>query len=180
MGRKRREVSAEVALRAALVAAEYLGRSQEFGRCVRLVLYAALADEFPTRPIYEQGREAGVELLWPRMTPGGALEFAVCALWEDLRPGRYGVFSPPEEAVSCTLRAGDLVLAPGMAFDRAGQRLGRGGGHYDRALSGRAPGTVVFGVGFEFQRIDEVPVGPGDQPVDAVLTESGVWRSAPR
>jgi 5-formyltetrahydrofolate cyclo-ligase len=180
MGRKRREVPAEVAARAARSAAEHLGNSQALRECERLALYAALADELPSRPLYDLGLEVGAKLLWPRMRAGGALEFASCARWEDLRPGRYGVLSPPEEAAGTRLEGGDLVLAPGVAFDGAGHRLGRGRGHYDRALEARAPGTVVFGVGFDFQRIDEVPVGPGDQPVDAVLTECGIWRSAPR
>ena len=134
----------------------------------------------PSRPFYELSLAAGRALLWPRIDPAGALGFASCPRWEDLREGRYGVLSPPTDRPARPLERGDLVLAPGVAFDAAGRRLGRGGGHYDRALAAAPAGVVALGVGFDFQRIDEVPVEAEDVPVDAVLTECGLLRSQPR
>jgi len=69
----------------------------------------------------------------------------------------------------------DLVLVPGLAFDRTGRRLGRGGGHYDRFLPRLRPDCRRIGLCFEGQLVDAVPVEPWDQSVDAVATESGVY-----
>jgi 5-formyltetrahydrofolate cyclo-ligase len=68
-----------------------------------------------------------------------------------------------------------LMLVPGLAFDPMGHRLGRGGGHYDRALAAAA-GAVALGVGFGFQVVSEVPVEAWDRPVSGILTERGLLR----
>lgn len=68
----------------------------------------------------------------------------------------------------------DAVLVPGLAFDLAGGRLGRGGGHYDRFLLRCRPDCLRIGVCFEGQLVGTVPIDPWDQPVDAVVTEAGV------
>jgi 5-formyltetrahydrofolate cyclo-ligase len=172
-------VRPDAASAAARAAAAHLAASPELRASRRVALYAALRGELPSRPLYEVARAAGKTLLWPRAGGAAGLEFAPCARWEDLRPERYGVLAPGREQAALTLAAGDLVLVPGLAFDGWGRRLGRGGGHYDRALRAAPRGVVALGVGFDFQRIEEVPVGPDDAPVAAVLTETGVWRASP-
>jgi 5-formyltetrahydrofolate cyclo-ligase len=176
MAARRAAVPPELALAAGAAAARHLAGVPEFRACARVALYASLRGELPAQPLYALARHAGKRLLWPRVEPAGELVFASCARWEDLRLGRYGVLAPVSRLAAEPLVAGDLVLLPGLAFDAAGWRLGRGGGHYDRALAALRPGVAVFGVGYEFQRVEEVPAGPRDQRVDAVLTEAGLWR----
>jgi 5-formyltetrahydrofolate cyclo-ligase len=65
---------------------------------------------------------------------------------------------------------------PGVAFDRACRRLGNGKGYYDRAIAALRPACTV-GVCYAAQLVDEVPVGPHDAVLDAVVTESGIFRS---
>jgi len=65
----------------------------------------------------------------------------------------------------------DAILVPGVAFTRAGLRLGRGGGYYDRLLAQCGSGTLRIGVAFSCQLVDELPCEPHDQRVDLVLTE---------
>ncbi len=69
----------------------------------------------------------------------------------------------------------DLIIAPLLAFDRAGGRLGQGGGHYDRTIAQlRARGPLfVIGLAYAGQEIAAVPREPHDQPLDAILTELG-------
>jgi 5-formyltetrahydrofolate cyclo-ligase len=78
----------------------------------------------------------------------------------------------------CVLDAGDLgpdlVLVPGRAFDRAGGRLGRGGGYYDRFLAPLAGEGLLCGVCYGVQVVPCVPRGPGDVAVDRVLTDEAV------
>lgn len=74
----------------------------------------------------------------------------------------------------------DLTLVPGLAFDAAGRRLGRGAGFYDRFLKEfravRKPGAAAIGVCFDVQLVRDIPAEAHDQPVDGVATERGVVR----
>lgn len=158
-------------------AAGHLERSAELAGCRSVVLYAALPDELPSRSFLSLVKRVGREPLFPRMTEAGVLQMVVCAEWEELTPGRYGVLEPPVDRPGRGLVGGDLVLLPGVAFDEAGHRLGRGGGYWDRTLPRRRPeGLVLVGVGFACQRVAEVPHGPHDRGVDAVLSEAGLYR----
>ena len=74
----------------------------------------------------------------------------------------------------------EAVLVPGLAFDRLGRRLGRGGGHYDRLLPRLPAACLRIGVCFQGQLRDTVPAEAWDQGVDAVATEAGVWEVATR
>ena len=69
-----------------------------------------------------------------------------------------------------------LLLVPLLAFDRGCRRLGYGAGFYDRTLGAlrRAGVTLALGLAFSAQEVEQVPAGPGDVPLDAVVTESGV------
>ena len=66
----------------------------------------------------------------------------------------------------------DLVLVPGLAFSHAGHRLGRGGGFYDRLLTGRAQGAVKVGICFASQLLGAVPTEPHDTVLDAVISDA--------
>lgn len=175
MATRRRAVPEREARAAAEAAAEHLAAQPVWRRSLRVALYAALPDELPTGPMAERAMRAGKAVLWPRLA-GAGLEFAPARV-EELVPGRYGVPAPPASAVAVPLGEGDLVLVPGVAFDRRGRRLGRGGGHYDRTLAA-AGGATWVGVGYAFQRVEEVPVEPHDRPVHAWLCEDGFVRIA--
>lgn len=71
------------------------------------------------------------------------------------------------------LRSAALVLVPAFAVDRAGHRLGRGGGSYDRALARVAPGTPVAALLYDRELLDDVPVDAWDRPVTAAVQPSG-------
>ncbi|HEX6859743.1 MAG TPA: 5-formyltetrahydrofolate cyclo-ligase [Caulobacteraceae bacterium] len=89
-----------------------------------------------------------------------------------LVPDAFGIPSPGPEAEEVSP---DLVIAPLMAFDRTGARLGQGAGHYDRTLENlRAAGEVfVLGLAYAGQEVARVPAEPHDQRLDAILTETG-------
>jgi 5-formyltetrahydrofolate cyclo-ligase len=74
------------------------------------------------------------------------------------------------------LVAADVAVVPGVAFDRAGHRLGRGGGSYDRAFGTAAAMPFLIGAGYAFQLRPHVPHESRDRSLDAIVTESGfVW-----
>lgn len=139
----------------------------------------ALPDELPTAALLRTVLDEGRPLLLPRTT-SGRLEFAPVAALSALRSGAFGISEPGPEAAATALCPGDLVLIPGVAFDRRGGRLGRGAGWYDRSLPPRLAGLRVFGLGFAFQLVDRLPVEPHDRSVDAVVTDAELWRPPPR
>ena len=173
----RRAVAPGFAAAAAARAAEHLCASALFRAAHTLALYAPLAGELSTAPLCARARARGLRVLWPRVGADGALAFCAAAP-EELRAGRYGVLAPDARAPAVALGAGVLVVTPGLAFDRAGVRLGRGGGGYDRALA-QAGGALAVGLGFAFQQVARVPCAPHDVPVHAVVTEAGLRRARP-
>lgn len=119
--------------------------------------------------------KAGQAVALPRMEArDGPARFL---LWEDagaLKPDAYGMLAPPSHAREV---APKVVLTPLLAFDRAGRRLGQGGGHYDRTLARLKPhGVVAVGIAYAAQEMSEVPEGPLDQRLDWVVTETEAIR----
>jgi 5-formyltetrahydrofolate cyclo-ligase len=95
-----------------------------------------------------------------------------------LSSGAFCLLEPTGPAVATErLRDAAAVVVPALAVDRAGHRLGRGGGFYDRALAAVEIPTVA--VVFDDELMDELPVEPHDVPVGAVLTPRGGVRPLP-
>lgn len=138
----------------------------------RVALYAALPDEAPTEELMQALLRRGHPLLLPRSRGGERLEFAGVADPARLVAGVFGALEPPPEEPAVPLCPDDLVLVPGVAFDRFGARLGRGGGWYDRSLPAEA--RDLYGLAFAFQVVDRVPEAPWDRRVRGVFTEEGL------
>lgn len=172
MAKRRSRVAPREAAWAAEAVAERVRALPAFRDAPAVALYAALADELPSRPLFEAVRAAGKEALFPRAL-GDCLAFCAVDAWEELLPGRYGVAEPPSRATSVVPTG--LVIVPGVAFDRAGHRLGRGGGYYDRTFAVGGTAGPLVAVGYAFQVVDAVPHGPNDRRMDAVVTEAGQW-----
>lgn len=150
----------------------------EFAAALRVALYAARADELPSRCCFDAVLSSGREALLPRMEAGRRLSFRRVDHWEALVPGRFGILEPDSSAPATRLEEGDLVLLPGVAFDREGHRLGRGTGYYDSSLPVGPYAPVYFGLGFEFQVVEAVPHGSRDVRMDAIVTERGICHRA--
>ncbi len=139
--------------------------------------YWPMVDELDVRPLLERVAALGCPVGLPVVTPRGTP--LVFRAW---RPGAAmvaGVFgtSHPADATEVTP---ELVIAPLLAFDAAGRRLGYGGGYYDRTLARlrAAGGVLAVGVGYDAQEVERVPTGPSDRTLDAVVTETRVLRIA--
>ena len=142
----------------------------------RIALYAALPDEMPTEGLFAALAARGKQLLLPRVAPDG-LVFCAVERWADLRPGTLGVLEPPEGSSRIDPVEGDLVLVPGLAFDRDGWRLGRGRGYYDRRFPpGAERPPLLFGLAYAFQMVAAVPHDSHDRRMDAIVTERGIGR----
>jgi 5-formyltetrahydrofolate cyclo-ligase len=126
--------------------------------------------EPPTLPLLTALRAGGRRVLLPVLCEDMDLEWAAFTSEADLRPARLGLLEPSGASLGLDgVREAGLVLAPALAVDTAGRRLGQGGGSYDRALE-RAAAPVVAIVFDDELRDEPIPVEPHDRPVDGVLT----------
>lgn len=146
-----------------------------------VAVYAARPGEPDTGPLLERLAARDVRLLLPVLGTGLQRDWAPYAGPDDLRqraPGRPPEPGTPHQGPAALAEA-DVVIAPALAVDTSGARLGQGGGWYDRALEHAAPGTPVVAVVFEEEVYDvecrPLPREAHDRLVDAVATPAG-WR----
>jgi 5-formyltetrahydrofolate cyclo-ligase len=154
-------------------AQELLLATAEFSLAAAVALYRPVQGEVLTDLLAEEAHRLGKRLLFPRVH-GRQLELVEMAAGEEFRPGPFGV---PEPSGDRLVRADavDLLVVPGVVFDRAGHRLGYGKGFYDRLLHGAGPGCKA-GMAFAFQLVAELPVEGHDVRMDLLVTESELLR----
>jgi 5-formyltetrahydrofolate cyclo-ligase len=123
--------------------------------------------------------QLGSRVLLPVVPPSGS-ELAWAVDTGRLTPGRYGLLEPMGPRLGATaIGTADVVVLPALGVDRAGVRLGRGGGYYDRALLHVRPDAALVAVVFDDEFVDELPAEPHDRRVTAVVTPSGGWQALP-
>ena len=128
--------------------------------------------EPPTLVLLDALASRGVRVLLPRLRDDMDLDWAVYEGADALRTARLGLMEPAGPGLDREAVAeAELVLAPALAVDRGGRRIGQGGGSYDRALP-RAEAPVIAIV-FDDEVLDAVPAEPHDRLVDGVLTPGG-------
>lgn len=152
---------------AAMRVFETLEQSAAFMLAENVLMYHSLPDELPTVKFLEKW--AGKKHFFLPRVNGLNLEI----LPYDRSRMRVGAFhiEEPEGSDTCDASTMDLVVVPAVAYDRRGNRVGRGKGYYDRLLA-NVPATKV-GIGYDFQLCDfDIPAEPHDVGVDMVITES--------
>ncbi|MCT4604765.1 MAG: 5-formyltetrahydrofolate cyclo-ligase [Marinisporobacter sp.] len=94
---------------------------------------------------------------------------------KELIKGTYGILEPKKEYIrKVNPDALDLIIVPGVAFDRYGYRIGYGGGYYDRFLDKLSKATPSIGIAFDLQIVQKVPKDFFDHPVDYIVTEKEI------
>ena len=152
--------------------AERVWTLEAFADARRVVFYAATEDEVETNLLLHRWIEAGRKVILPRVA-GDGIGVAEVDRLEDLAPGYRGILEPrPGSGRVVAWEEVEVALVPGLAFDLQGNRLGRGGGHYDRALARMDPKALKIGLAFDFQVVERLPAEARDMPVDLVVTET--------
>ncbi|WP_375423422.1 5-formyltetrahydrofolate cyclo-ligase [uncultured Friedmanniella sp.] len=136
--------------------------------------YLSAGTEPGTLPVVAWLAAQDVRVLLPVLSRGSAPAWAPYAGPDALQAGRSGILEPSTESLPEGLAPADLVLCPGLAADRRGARLGRGGGWYDRALGTARRGVPVWVLLNADEVLKAVPVQVWDRPVDAVLTPTAL------
>jgi 5-formyltetrahydrofolate cyclo-ligase len=140
-----------------------------------LAAYWADEGEPDLGPLLEEAHRRGVGLALP-VPSGRTLHFVRWSPGVPLRTARFGI-PVPESGLRIEPTELDWVLVPLVAFTMRGQRLGRGGGFYDRTFARRTPGVcpLLVGVAYAWQEVESLPRAPWDVDLDAVVTPEG-WR----
>ena len=170
--KKRMALSAIQAVEMSLRICEKIIALPEYIRAKRVLCYMSMPDEVRTKGILWAIERGGRELFLPATRPDGLMDAVRVDRDTVYRPDSYGIETPvsgdilpPEEL--------DLVLVPGIAFDRRGNRLGFGKGYFDRFLARcRCP---AIGLAYEAQLVDAIEPAEHDVPMDKIVTEKAVY-----
>ncbi|MGR3220603.1 MAG: 5-formyltetrahydrofolate cyclo-ligase [Candidatus Anammoxibacter sp.] len=162
----------------------------EFKLCKSILMYVAMPDEVQTNDLFLIGLEQNKLLAAPIVQKADELlllsilsEKQIKALLfktsgnEYWNTSKFGVLEPRQDTVNPILIPEiELIIVPGLAFNRDGMRIGFGGGHYDRLLAKSNKSTLAVAVAFDFQIYNSIPHCDHDQKVDMIITDHGVIR----
>ena len=150
-----------------------LFNEEEFKRARVVMFYVSLQDEVDTFIMIDEALKAGKRIVVPVILKKEKRLIAgeIHNRLEDLESQHFGIYQPRQDRVKeVPLDDIDLVVVPGVAFDRKNIRLGRGHGYYDRFLSGLPKRTKTIGLAFDFQVLEDLPQDPHDVPVSKIIT----------
>jgi 5-formyltetrahydrofolate cyclo-ligase len=140
-------------------------------RCAKnLVLYSAVHNEVATDAVASQALDEGKLLIYPRIK-GDGLEFVTVQNLSDLLPGAFGILEPRGDTL-VPIEKIDLIVVPGVVFDRVGHRLGYGRGFYDRALAACRADCLKVGFAYDSQVVESLPAADHDKTLTVLMTES--------
>jgi len=145
-------------------------------RSRNIAFYLSADGELDLAPLMQACHRAGKILWLPCISNERIMSFRRHRPGKPLLRNRFGIGEPPPAAMRCDPMQLDLVLMPLVAFDAHGNRLGMGGGFYDRAFARcrRSRRPFLMGVAHSFQQVPALPRDPWDIPVAAVATEAGI------
>jgi 5-formyltetrahydrofolate cyclo-ligase len=172
----RTAASTAIAQRAHELIAGLIGQPIPEGKPpANVALYFAKGSEVDTSELAAIVVQAGGRVSYPRIVDDTrVLEFRAAAAHE-LIAGRYGLREPGDDAPIVELDRIDVVIVPGLAFDRAGARIGWGRGHYDATLAA-ASRALRIGLAFECQLVEHLPLEVHDVRLHAVISERATYQ----
>ena len=140
-----------------------------------IALYAAKGSEVETGLIDTVVRRAGFRVVYPRVVEGDRVLAFHEVQRDELVCSRFALFEPRTEMQPVALDDIVAFMVPGLAFDRAGGRVGWGRGHYDATFSHARMDALRIGLAFECQMVDRVPREAHDAVVHFVVTEAATY-----
>lgn len=183
---ERDRLSEQTRLALSLKICEYLSREAQV-RCVKLSRPLTIFSYYPFRSevdvtgFLNECLHDGHTVVLPRALAGGEMTLHEVNDLSEMLPGRFGIKEPPPESKRFSEQGPfDMVLVPGAAFDRRGNRIGYGGGYYDRWMATYNGSNIKDHITpvkiapiFHIQMVEHLPTEPHDQRVQALFTEFG-------
>jgi 5-formyltetrahydrofolate cyclo-ligase len=178
----RRSLNTEMQQQASLDLVQQLLAQKEIQQAQHIALYLTNDGELDTKALIQALWQQGKSLYLPLLHPvvPGYLVFQLYQPDTTLTPNRFGIGEPHLNCSQlCPVSQLDLIFTPLVAFDLQGQRLGMGGGFYDRTLSQLPPGAnnpLLIGLAHDCQQVDAVPTEAWDIPLPIICTPSRFLR----
>ena len=167
---KRKKIPASKRRRKSQRIFEKLFKAPRYRKAKKIALYVHLVSEVETKPFLKRILKAKEVFLPRTVAKNNLVLHRVRALAKDLHKGVYSILEPRPRCPQKSVAAMDLVVVPGVGFDRKGNRLGRGAGYYDRLLK-KAGGVRKIGICFREQLVQKIPMTKRDRRVDQVITD---------
>lgn len=175
--KKRNLLSKEEIHHKSLLITEKLKSRSFYKDAKHIMLYLSFDSEVLTNFIIEDLMNSNKKVYIPLTVPKTRelIVSELINLEEDLEVGNFGVLEPKKEAIRpVSVDLLDLVIVPGVGFEKSGYRIGYGGGYYDRFLPKISVKTPKVALAFEVQMIEKVPTDEYDFPVDYIITEEEI------
>jgi 5-formyltetrahydrofolate cyclo-ligase len=156
----------------------------EYVAAKTVMFYVDVRSEVRTRHYLATALGHGKRIVVPYCVDG-ELELFLLASMDELEIGMYKILEPKQELRDAPgkridVKELDLIMVPGVAFDRTGGRMGHGFGYYDKLLEHARPETPLVALAFECQLFPEIPTAPHDIFMDKIVTERAVYRGKGR
>ena len=174
---KRRQLTAKESAQAGLSILKTIMQMNVFKRTVNVASYISLSGELCTQDMNEYFMTRH-HLCLPYMVTGqkGKMDFYSFKKGDELVENRFHILEPKNQPENLVLEDKiDVIVVPLVAFDNKGNRMGMGGGYYDRMLKKVRKDCLVIGVAYELQQVDELLVEEWDMPMDIVITEKNCY-----
>lgn len=154
-------------------AANKLLEAEDYKNATNIFAFVNFGSEIDTRFIIERALEEGKNIFIPYTEEGSKfMKLTRLKSLDKLVEGQYGILSPKEEDLDFVDGSIiDLVIVPGLAFNKEGYRTGYGGGYYDRFFSSLKKPVKKVGYCYSFQILDSLEIGEFDIPVDTIITD---------
>ena len=136
-----------------------------------VALYAAKGSEVDTVQIDTFARGCGLVVAYPRISGNARLLAFHVVQRDELAPARFGLREPSADAPAVAVADIAAFVVPGLAFDRAGGRIGWGRGHYDATFAAAAPSALRVGLAYECQLVEQVAREAHDVALNIIITE---------
>jgi 5-formyltetrahydrofolate cyclo-ligase len=176
---ERKLLSQQSILGKSKIIADTLINFDKYQQSENIMLYVATKKEVQTQEVIESAQKDNKKIFIPLINRGKSdlIPALIYDFKKELVLGSLGIYQPREEFYRLySPKILDLVIVPGVAFTGQGNRLGRGGGYYDRFLTKVRENTYSVALAFEMQIVDQIPKDENDIPVDFIITEKRIIR----
>ena len=149
--------------------------TNEFKQASTILFYVSYNNEVNTHQMIKDALLLGKNVIVPiSKKQDRSLILSKLEKWEDLEIGSYGVLEPRAESlIEISIDEINLIIVPGIGFDKNGNRIGHGKGYYDTLLK-KAKNALHIGLAFEIQIVKKIPIERHDFPVKKIITENRI------